>query len=181
MYFHLVLYRLIQSGWAILLLFCATRCYSQDFIYRHYDVQDGLPNPTVHTIFQDKDGFIWFGTESGVCRYDGSNYKIYTVKDGLPSNRVFKISQDKKGRIWMHQLSGRLAYILNEKVHNQQNDTLLKKVKLNSGFNLVVDDAREEIIIADASKVYILSEKNGTLRTIETINGAPLNILDTYT
>lgn len=38
---------------------------------RHITMLDGLPTNTVRSITQDKDGFIWMGTDNGLCRYDG--------------------------------------------------------------------------------------------------------------
>ncbi len=52
---------------------------------RHYktiDVSDGLSNNTVKSIAQDENGFMWFGTFDGLCRYDGIKFTIYrTDKD----------------------------------------------------------------------------------------------------
>src|SRR3954469_24873658 len=89
-----------------------TRLCAQDFIFKHYDLQEGLASPTIHSIFQDKDGFIWFGTESGLCRYDGTSFKTYTGKDGLAGNEVFGMFQDSKGRLWLQQYKNTIAYIL---------------------------------------------------------------------
>lgn len=78
-----------------------TSAWSQDYIYKRYGLQDGLANLTIHCIFQDKEGFLWIGTESGLCRYDGSQFKTFTVKDGLPGNDVFGMFQDSRERLWL--------------------------------------------------------------------------------
>ena len=44
---------------------------------RHITMLDGLPTNTVRSITQDKDGFIWMGTDNGLCRYDGYNVLPY--------------------------------------------------------------------------------------------------------
>ena len=44
---------------------------------RHITMLDGLPTNTVRSITQDKDGFIWMGTDNGLCRYDGYNVLTY--------------------------------------------------------------------------------------------------------
>jgi len=74
--------------------------------WRTFDGSNGLPDIWVHCIFQDKDGNIWFATESGACRYDGYRLTNFTTKDGLPNNAVFCITQDNKSRLWVATRSG---------------------------------------------------------------------------
>jgi len=67
----------------------------------YYDHANGLSNNFVWTIFQDKDGNIWAGTNNGgVNRFDGTTWTSYTVYDGLESNTVYAVAQDKDGDIW---------------------------------------------------------------------------------
>src|SRR6476659_4998547 len=91
--------------------FCSLHISGQELVFRHYDLQEGLANPTIHSIFQDRDGFIWFGTESGLCRYDGTQFKTFTKKDGLPGNDVFGMLQDRQGRMWLQLYKNTIAYI----------------------------------------------------------------------
>ncbi|MCR5132091.1 MAG: response regulator [Prevotella sp.] len=45
--------------------------------FRNLTVEDGLPSNTVRNIAQDKDGFIWMGTDNGLCRYDGVSFRLF--------------------------------------------------------------------------------------------------------
>jgi ligand-binding sensor domain-containing protein len=45
---------------------------------------------------QDKEGFMWFGTESGLSRFDGVHFKNFTTEDGLPDNEIIGIFCDSK-------------------------------------------------------------------------------------
>jgi ligand-binding sensor domain-containing protein len=55
----------------------------------------------IRSIFQDRQGNYWFGTNSaGVYRYDGKSVTQYTVKDGLSNNQVNSIQQDASGHLW---------------------------------------------------------------------------------
>jgi ligand-binding sensor domain-containing protein len=47
---------------------------SQEYSYTHYDIKEGLAGSTVYCITQDKDGFMWTGTATGVSRFDGSHF-----------------------------------------------------------------------------------------------------------
>ena len=161
--------------WLLFSLHCNLFSYSQDFIYKHYDVQDGLANSTIHSIFQDKDGFLWLGTESGLCRYDGSQFKTFTVKDGLPGNDVFGLFQDRKERIWLQLYKSSVAYIYKGKIYNQQNDSLLKRIKLATRLYGTAEDKDGNIYLCDNRAIHIISAENNSIITIDTCNGKGLN------
>ena len=58
-------------------------------------------------IFQDNDGFMWFGTQAGAIKYNGRQMNTYTsAPDQLSSNVVFDIAQDSKGNIYFATLKG---------------------------------------------------------------------------
>jgi ligand-binding sensor domain-containing protein len=49
---------------------------SQDLIFDHLSVDQGLSNNIVYSIVQDRRGFMWFGMENGLNKYDGYKYTI---------------------------------------------------------------------------------------------------------
>jgi ligand-binding sensor domain-containing protein len=176
-----VLPRVCKTLSCLPLLFCISCSCAQDFIYKHYDLQDGLASLTIHSIFQDRDGFLWFGTESGLCRYDGTRFKTFTIKDGLPGNEVFDMLQDRKGRIWMYLYKNSVAYIYNGKIYNQQNDTLLRKIQLTSRVYGITEDGEGNIILCDHNAIYIISENNRTVKRIYPKGSIPYNLIGLYT
>lgn len=80
--------------------------------FRNYTTADGLPSPEVHYIFEDSQGYMWFGTDNGVARFDGYTFKTFGAKEGLMSNVVFDIHEDGKGQIWFGTMTG-ATYIYN--------------------------------------------------------------------
>src|SRR6185503_30730 len=68
-------------------------------------VAEGLPNSNVHAIVQDKNGFVWFGTQEGLVRYDGSKMRVYRPIDkdpaSLSSGYVTALSVDASGKLWV--------------------------------------------------------------------------------
>jgi len=69
---------------------------------RHLDIQDGLSHRIVNSIYQDKNGLIWIGTENGIDRYDGFEFKSWTkAKDGLAFRRIHHILEDDTGLFWL--------------------------------------------------------------------------------
>ena len=51
--------------------------YAETLPFKHLLNEDGLQNNNIHCILQDQYGFIWFGNENGLQRYDGIEFNIY--------------------------------------------------------------------------------------------------------
>ncbi|MBK5719341.1 response regulator [Dysgonomonas sp. Marseille-P4677] len=59
---------------------------AQQYGIKTLGMEQGISNNYVVSIAQDKKGFIWFATESGLNRFDGNSFKIYKKKNGTPNN-----------------------------------------------------------------------------------------------
>lgn len=127
---------------ALALLRPVSKAQEFQVTYSHIGVKDGLAGATVYCAFQDRDGYIWFGTETGVSRYDGKGFENFSTSDGLADNEIFKIVQDRLGRIWFSAFNGQLSYFFEGQFFNAGNTPLLAKVEVGSHFNdLLVDNA----------------------------------------
>jgi ligand-binding sensor domain-containing protein len=73
--------------------------------FEHLSVEDGLGQESVLSIAQDRDGFMWFGTQTGLSRFDGYRFTNYrnVVGDArtLANNWVRVLLVDRKGRLWL--------------------------------------------------------------------------------
>lgn len=80
---------------------------------RLYNEKD-LSSSLTTAIAQDKEGFIWIGTEYGLNRYDGITFKAYLHDDSdensIKSNIVRSLFKDKEGRLWIGFLNGLQLY-----------------------------------------------------------------------
>ncbi len=87
-------------------------------IVEHYTVEQGLPNNVVNSSLKDKDGFVWFGTWYGLCRFDGVKFRTYNKlesdKSAIPPRKIQRIIEDKNGFIWVKTIDRKL-YIFNKK------------------------------------------------------------------
>ena len=72
-------------------------------------VFNGLPSDGVHSITQTPDGFLWFGTDNGVARYDGSRIQNYSLGEG-DANHVLLLKVTPTGELWAGTLSGAYRY-----------------------------------------------------------------------
>ena len=104
--------------------------HAQEYSYIHYDAKNGLADNYVYHAVQDHDGFLWFATEIGVSRFDGTKFVNFTTADGLPDNEILKLFVDSKNRVWMMPFKNSLCYYYKNKIYNATNDSLLSKIKL---------------------------------------------------
>ena len=84
---------------------------------------------TVYQVHQDKKGFMWFGTENGICRYDGKEMETFYHSD-LLDNEILRIHEDSWGRIWFMNLAGQLGYIKNNKIELSEIDLRLNEFNI---------------------------------------------------
>jgi len=91
---------------AVLILISARRqAIAQEFKFEYLTVKDGLAQNTVSSIVKDNDGFMWFGTWNGLCRYDGYKFRVYNSIPGdstsIANNRIHYIYKDAGGTLWI--------------------------------------------------------------------------------
>ena len=72
--------------------------------------EDGLPSMEVYDVFQDRKGYIWFATDLGICRYNGSIFKRYATPTAR-SKAMSHFTEDRDGRIWFMNFSRQIFYI----------------------------------------------------------------------
>jgi ligand-binding sensor domain-containing protein len=68
--------------------------------YRQYNSDGELINSNVHDMLQDNEGYIWFATENGLSRFDGSKAVNYGISDGLPAGAITALTKDNAGNIY---------------------------------------------------------------------------------
>ena len=78
---------------------------SDPFSFRNISVEDGLSESTVKVIFEDHNGFIYFGTENGLDYYNGYEFLNYQMKSfdetSILGNKISCIYEDSKNKIWI--------------------------------------------------------------------------------
>jgi len=81
-------------------------------LFGRIDVDMGLSSNTVYSIIQDQAGFLWFGTDDGLNRYDGYNFKVFRHdpedSNSISSNNIWSLMGDQSGNIWIGTKAGEL-------------------------------------------------------------------------
>jgi len=136
--------------------------WGQELSYSRYGVKEGLAGSIVYCMTQDTDGFLWFGTETGLSRFDGSKFVNFTTADGLPDNEILTLYGDKAGRVWIAPFRPSLCYYYKGKFHDQENDSLLKKIKLDGFITTISEDKEGNLLLVEQRNVYLI-RSNGSL------------------
>jgi hypothetical protein len=133
---------------------------AQDYTYIHYNVKNGLAGSTVYDLCQDKDGFMWFATEAGISRFDGTHFKNFTTAEGLPETEILRLFPDSRGRVWMSPFKNTVCYYYKGKIYTAANDSLLEKVKVKEVIIDFVEDADKNIALTTGSTVFIITDSS---------------------
>ncbi|MDF2188761.1 sensor histidine kinase [Paraflavitalea sp. CAU 1676] len=148
--------------------------YSQEYSYARYGVKDGLAGTVVYHGLQDKEGFLWFATETGVSRFDGTQFKNFAVSDGLPDNEVLKLFVDSRNRVWMMPFRSAVCYYWKGKIYNQENDSILKKLSFTDRIVDIVEDNSGDIIMVSSTSILSISSK-GLTKSFTTVEGKTMS------
>jgi signal transduction histidine kinase/ligand-binding sensor domain-containing protein/CheY-like chemotaxis protein len=76
-----------------------------------WETADGLPQNSVTSIVRGRDGYLWFGTQAGLTRFDGVRFTVYDRRSSpsLAHNYVLTLLEDRDGRLWVGTAGGGLS------------------------------------------------------------------------
>ncbi len=107
-----------RALWALLLVFShAALALDPQRSLDHYGHQawrtdSGLPQNTVHSILQTRDGYLWLGTDRGLVRFDGIDFVTFDAENTpqFANPTVYDLLQDVSGTLWISTAAGLLSY-----------------------------------------------------------------------
>ncbi|MFY7732194.1 MAG: histidine kinase [Bacteroidia bacterium] len=125
--------------------------FAQQPVFRHISKYNGLPSNTIYDMKEDKNGFIWLGTEKGLVRFDGKNTVVYTHAK-MNGTAVSNIIIDGIGRIWCQNFTGQHFYVLNDSM-------VYPELKNTGTFNITYINKQNDIFIISNSMLYIYNKQ----------------------
>lgn len=142
-----------KSSIVILLILLCYVGVAQHYNFSRLTRNNGLSNNQIVCIYKDSRGFMWFGTASGLNRFDGYDFKVYKHnphdKFSILDNLIQRIEEDKDGRLWIETNKGNSIY--------------------NPSTDLFIQDATEELVKMGFSRgigrIFFDSDKNIWIRT----------------
>ena len=81
------------------------------YVHRAWTSEEGLPQNSVMTMLQTRDGYLWLGTQEGLARFDGVQFTVFDRgnAEGLGHHFVRALHEDRQGRLWIATNGGGLS------------------------------------------------------------------------
>ncbi len=123
---------------------------AQTLFFDHFSMKEGLPHNTVYALAQDQEGFMWFGTHSGLLRYDGYKTKHFQhVKDEnqaqINIQTVHSLLLDSKAKLWIGTEDNGLVLYDTKKGNWTK---IVDNQSINSAVNAIFEDKKGNFWIA---------------------------------
>lgn len=133
--------------------------------FKNISVKEGLSFPAVNCILQDKNGFVWVGTEMGLNRYDSQRFKTFysseSDKQSLSNDHISCLYEDTHQNVWVGTMRG-----LN--IYNRKNSTFrkLKNVNLQTKkIFAITEGGNGEIWVLTSDELIVINAKFDVVNT----------------
>lgn len=94
----------------LLMLAVCSAAIAEDIRFQHLSREQGLSQSFVLSMTQDKKGFMWFGTQNGLNRFDGYEVRVFNREQGgLPGELIRSLLSDSRDRLWVGTDNGGVA------------------------------------------------------------------------
>jgi ligand-binding sensor domain-containing protein/signal transduction histidine kinase len=125
--------------------------YSQQFIFSNYSINEGLSQSVVNCMFQDSRGFIWFGTQNGLNRFNGETFDVYSYNpvdsNSISNNWIYAITEDHDGNLWVGTKGGLNKYL------TKQNH--FQRIEYQTGFTFDVTQYIYDVVCLSNGNIII--------------------------
>jgi hypothetical protein len=142
------------------------------FRHQRYTKADGLAHDYVYCVIEDRNGFMWFGTRGGLCRFDGYGFRIYrrspTSMNSIPDNVVNCLAEDRNGVIWIGTLRGGLASLDPQtgQIHRFYVPNAGQSGGTMSVVGLCIDSLNNVWVRTSSTQIHRFNPRSGIWRTV---------------
>ena len=140
-----------------------------DIKFAEYTIEDGISEDIIMSIVEDSDGYIWVGSIEGLFRYDGYHFKEYTHvpnnPNSIPQGFARTMFVSEQGELWLGTYEGLAKYRPETddfQVYDNNNSVLR-----NNEIWSIDEEASGDILVADASNLYRIDSKTGSLSLLD--------------
>ncbi|HET6977067.1 MAG TPA: two-component regulator propeller domain-containing protein [Pyrinomonadaceae bacterium] len=146
----------------------------KEFGHQAWLTENGLPQNTVQSIVQTRDGYLWIGTQEGLARFDGLNFTVFD-KENTPafkSNDIRFLHEDQQGRLWISTSYGLVCR------HDGQFQSFTENEGLpDNSIGPIVEDPSGNVWVGTAGGLTRF--ENGTFKTLTVEQGLSRNVIQT--
>ncbi|MGE0567854.1 MAG: two-component regulator propeller domain-containing protein, partial [Bacteroidia bacterium] len=141
-----------NSRYLIVFLLYSLFGVSQQYYFKNYNSDNGLPFVQVYAMFQSQDGFLCTGGYGGISKFDGKQFSNITTSDGLSDNNVNCISEFDNGTLVVGSLKG-ISILERNLVLERDFLNVLKDVAINT----IYKESDNELLIGTERGLYVLT------------------------
>ncbi|MBS1659929.1 MAG: response regulator, partial [Bacteroidetes bacterium] len=134
--------------------------------------RDGLLSNSISAILKDRYGWMWFATNDGLNKYDGSNFTVYRHKAGdatsLRANEILALHEDKAGNLWVGTSGGAVS------LYDRRKDVFINYPLGDSGVlspsalvRSICSDGEGKIWLAQFEAPYVLDPATGRIERLD--------------
>jgi ligand-binding sensor domain-containing protein/DNA-binding CsgD family transcriptional regulator len=151
--------------------------YANDAGFQNISIEDGLSQNTISCILQDRNHFMWFGSEDGLNRYDGYAVRVYRhgrgLDEGLSHDRIGCLLNDSDGSIWIGTLGGGLDHFDPAREHfsHFRHDALNERTLSDDSIRTILPDGKGSLWIGTENGLNLFDPRSGTARHISHFQG----------
>lgn len=135
--------------------------------FSHLTSSQGLSQSTVQTMLKDRYGFLWFGTEDGLNRYDGYSFKVYrrNPKDAaaLASGNILSLCEDRKGDLWVGTFNGAFLFDRKHEQFISLRDCVSSEELTDQSVTAIYEDKQDNLWIGTYWMLNQVNRKTGKL------------------
>jgi signal transduction histidine kinase/ligand-binding sensor domain-containing protein/DNA-binding response OmpR family regulator len=139
---------------------------------------NGLSQNTINCLYKDHYGFMWFGTQDGLNKYNGYTITVYKHNinnpRSLPANHITTICEDKNGNLWVGtRTAGLSRYNRSGDVFSNFQRSADPGSVSNNAINVIYKDKRSNIWVGTADGLNLFDAKSGKFKRFASIAGDP--------
>ena len=148
---------------------------SKNVVFNHITIEDGLPNNRVDCMIQDHEGYLWFGTKRGLCRYNGYEFKTYQSilndSTSLRYHQITSLMESSDGTLWIGTWEGGLHK------YNRENDNFIRihlgsQDVLENTITTLFEDSKKGIWVASEDKLFLVkNDPNESFEEVKSPDG----------
>ena len=145
--------------------------------FQHLTIADGLSLSSVYCVHRDAKGYMWFGTEDGLNRFDGYHFKVFRSNSQDKNSIVYKwieyIHEDSRGDLWFGSQGGLSHYNPRKAVFtNFKSNTHPHHNLLNDTITGIVQSSAELLLVGTVSGLNTINLLTHAVETIAPVKGS---------
>ncbi len=142
----------------------------EEFVFRKISPPEGFTYGNIKTICEDINGFIWFGTEHGLYRYNGREVQKFIHQIGNPNtiagDRIEKIQSDKQGNLWVVTIDGICIFDVAKQFFKKPEFTEVGDTITNYTYQDLIENSRGDLLILRSNNLCLINLADSSLQAL---------------